>query len=144
MGNKNTKSPSKLDEREIQLLISNTNFTREQILQWHSAFLLEYKDGHISKKEFVELFKQLYNQGNPEKFAKFAFLVFDKVSHTLSQCSYYLIILLLRTIMGKYHSTSFFYLHRSLPKRTRRKLTWRDESNSHLIYSTSITIKRYF
>jgi hypothetical protein len=35
------KSPSKiLRENDIQMLLDNTSFTREQIKQWHTGFMV--------------------------------------------------------------------------------------------------------
>ena len=42
MGNKQAKKSSKLvlSEKDITVLLDNTNFTREQILDWHCGFLV--------------------------------------------------------------------------------------------------------
>ncbi len=37
-GKKN--DPTKLSEEEINLLLSNTSFKREEILQWHAGFIV--------------------------------------------------------------------------------------------------------
>ncbi len=44
MGNNNSSSKkfnSQLEEEHIELLLQNTSFTREQILDWHSGFLVK-------------------------------------------------------------------------------------------------------
>lgn len=38
----------------------------------------EFPDGYIREAQFVKIFKELYNHGHPEKFAKFAFSAFDQ------------------------------------------------------------------
>ncbi len=42
MGNKQGKKSSKLvlSEKDLIVLLDNTNFTREQILDWHLGFLV--------------------------------------------------------------------------------------------------------
>jgi NACalpha-BTF3-like transcription factor len=41
MGNKSAKQDKTvLDEKDITLLLENTNFTREQILEWHKGFIV--------------------------------------------------------------------------------------------------------
>lgn len=42
MGNKQIKKESKLNlsEKDITLLLDNTTFTREQIIDWHRGFLV--------------------------------------------------------------------------------------------------------
>ncbi len=45
MGNKSSKKkdPTKLTEQEIQLLLSNTSFSRDEIVQWHAGFIVSSK-----------------------------------------------------------------------------------------------------
>ena len=41
MGSKNTKEKRfELDEYDIKYLLDTTNFTREQIEEWHSGFIV--------------------------------------------------------------------------------------------------------
>ena len=45
MGNSNNSSKTfktELEEQHIDLLLENTSFTREQILDWHSGFLVTF------------------------------------------------------------------------------------------------------
>ena len=44
MGNKQVKKTSKLvlSEKDLMVLLDNTNFTREQILDWHCGFLVGF------------------------------------------------------------------------------------------------------
>lgn len=37
---KSKKHPTQLTEEEIQLLLKNTRFNRQQILDWHQGFLV--------------------------------------------------------------------------------------------------------
>mgnify|MGYP001810701017 CR=1 FL=1 len=44
MGSKSSKGPKKnaaeLTEEEIQLLLKNTHFNRQQIVEWHTGFIV--------------------------------------------------------------------------------------------------------
>jgi hypothetical protein len=40
MGNKINKNAAELTENDIQLLMCNTSFDREQIQDWHRGFLV--------------------------------------------------------------------------------------------------------
>ena len=44
MGNKQAKKSSKLvlSEKDLIILLDNTSFTREQILDWHLGFLVSF------------------------------------------------------------------------------------------------------
>jgi Ca2+-binding EF-hand superfamily protein len=37
----------------------------------------EFPEGHIDKQVYIEIYKELYSYGHPEKFAQFAFSAFD-------------------------------------------------------------------
>lgn len=44
MGNKDSKKKEtkSISESEITLLVNNTSFTREEILQWHQGFIVVF------------------------------------------------------------------------------------------------------
>lgn len=78
MGNKQgKKDASKLGEDEIQLLLANTSFSREEILTWHAGFLKDCPKGQLDKKKFIEVYKVFYPQGKADKFCSHVFKVFD-------------------------------------------------------------------
>lgn len=80
MGNKSgkgKKDSTKLTEEDIQLLIANTNFDREQIISWHQGFLKDCPKGELDKKKFTEVYKEFYPQGKADKFCGQVFQVFD-------------------------------------------------------------------
>ena len=52
------------------------NFILELILN-KILFKTEYPNGFRNKSQFLNIYKNLYKEGNPEKFAKFAFAAFD-------------------------------------------------------------------
>jgi Ca2+-binding EF-hand superfamily protein len=39
------KNPAELTEDEINLLLANTSFTREEILKWHEGFIKDCPKG---------------------------------------------------------------------------------------------------
>jgi Ca2+-binding EF-hand superfamily protein len=78
MGNKHNKNVQRgLNEKEVSMLMTNTGLTRPEVEAWHKQFMTEFPSGYIDQKQFVELYKQTYTHGHPEKFAKFAFNAFD-------------------------------------------------------------------
>jgi len=78
MGNKNAKQDKTvLDEKDITLLLENTSFTREQILEWHKGFISDCPTGQLTKKKFIDIYKQFYPSGRAEKFCEHVFRTFD-------------------------------------------------------------------
>jgi len=81
MGNKGGKSKKKdhtlLTEEEIQFLLKNTNYNRDQILKWHRGFLIDCPKGLLDKKKFTEVYKEFFPQGKAEKFSAEVFKLFD-------------------------------------------------------------------
>lgn len=78
-GSKKTKkaNPCELLEEEIQLLLQNTRFNRNQIIEWHKGFIKDCPKGKLDKKKFVEIYKQFYPQGKADKFCGHVFKTFD-------------------------------------------------------------------
>ncbi len=80
MGNKGAKGKKDknvLTEEEMNLLLANTQYTREQIVQWHAGFLKDCPKGELDKKKFTEVYKEFYPQGKADKFCAQVFNVFD-------------------------------------------------------------------
>jgi hypothetical protein len=86
---------------DITYLVNKTQFTREQILAWHTDFLVcihtmyavmcrirttisscrsqrDCPSGKLSKERFIELYRQFYKKGHVTKFCEQAFRVFDR------------------------------------------------------------------
>lgn len=91
MGNNNekVKDAKSLSEEEVNMLIQNTSFTRDEIIQWHSGFIKDCKyekhelhvyifdfvvltlspnkkkgpKGRLDKKKFMDVYKVFYPQG---------------------------------------------------------------------------------
>ena len=92
MGSKKSKTvkanPTELTEEDIQFLVKNTHFCREQIQEWHGGFIVlnliiflmkiyiflfkksNYPIGSLDKKKFIEAFKSLKNHGKQDKFCE--------------------------------------------------------------------------
>jgi Ca2+-binding EF-hand superfamily protein len=76
-GSKKKKNPTELTEDEVNLLLSNTSFTREEIYKWHQGFIHDCPKGQLDKKKFVDAYKAFYPQGKADKFCNHVFKVFD-------------------------------------------------------------------
>ncbi|CAF0790550.1 unnamed protein product [Brachionus calyciflorus] len=74
----NSKDFTKLSEQEIQILLENTPFDRDQIDEWHKGFLKDCPDGRMTKYKLIEFYKMLYPYGKVEQFCKRVFKVFDR------------------------------------------------------------------
>lgn len=81
MGNKSGKSKKAdktvLTEEEIQFLLKNTNYNRDQIKKWHAGFLLDCPKGELDKKKFLQVYKEFFPTIKADIFANEAFKLFD-------------------------------------------------------------------
>ncbi|CAF0787173.1 unnamed protein product [Brachionus calyciflorus] len=71
------KNPAELTEEEIQLLLNNTTFSREEIIKWHEGFIKDCPKGQLDKKKFIDAYQAFYPQGKADKFCSHVFKVFD-------------------------------------------------------------------
>ncbi|CAF0782239.1 unnamed protein product [Didymodactylos carnosus] len=79
MGNKSGKTDlTELTPKQIRMLQANTNFTPEQIKEWHRSFVRDCPSGKLDKKKFIEVYKQFYPQGKADNFCTYAFHTFDQ------------------------------------------------------------------
>ncbi|CAF5092617.1 unnamed protein product [Rotaria magnacalcarata] len=60
------------------MLKANTNFTEEQIREWHVGFLRDCPSGKLSKDRFIAVYEQFYPSGKAKDFCKYAFSTFDR------------------------------------------------------------------
>ena len=71
-----------LSEEEVNKLIANSNFTRDEIIALHKDFMRDTPSGKINSKEFAKKFKSAHMFGKikakPEKYCEVAFNAFDK------------------------------------------------------------------
>jgi Ca2+-binding EF-hand superfamily protein len=78
MGNKETKVVGvELDNETIDRLTKNTNYTPEQIRQWHEAFLRDCPSGKLNSRQFTEVYKKSYPEHEAEKYSAQVFRTFD-------------------------------------------------------------------
>ncbi|CAF4481666.1 unnamed protein product [Rotaria magnacalcarata] len=80
MGNKSSSKVNStiLTPKAIQMLKANTNFSEEQIREWHVGFLRDCPTGHLTKDRFVSVYEQFYPGGKAKEFCKYAFATFDR------------------------------------------------------------------
>ncbi|CAK9296314.1 unnamed protein product [Gordionus sp. m RMFG-2023] len=76
MGNKLAKK-NKLTADEIAFLKANTNFSEEQIKEWHKGFYQDCPKGNLSREKFIEVYKQFFPSGSAEEFCDHVFRTFD-------------------------------------------------------------------
>jgi Ca2+-binding EF-hand superfamily protein len=60
---------------EINVLMNNSLFTRDEIISWHQDFVT-FK-GKLDKKTFLEVYKWFYPNGSPQKICDYVFNAFD-------------------------------------------------------------------
>ena len=78
MGNKDSKAVGvELNHETIDRLTKNTNYTPEQIRQWHEAFLRDCPNGRLSPRQFTEVYKKFYPEHEAEKYSSQVFRTFD-------------------------------------------------------------------
>lgn len=78
MGHKQSKTALiELDDETIDRLTKNTNYTPEQIRQWHQAFLRDCPTGRLSSRQFTEVYKKFYPEHEAEKYSLQVFRTFD-------------------------------------------------------------------
>lgn len=66
-----------LTDRQLEMLMANTNYNEHEIRLWHKGFLNDCPDGKLDKPKFIQLYKQICPVGQPDNFAKCAFHTFD-------------------------------------------------------------------
>ncbi|CAF1046806.1 unnamed protein product [Didymodactylos carnosus] len=70
--------PTILTPKQIQMLKATTNFSEEQIREWHAGFLRDCPNGELSKDRFINVYQQFYPGGKAHKFCTYAFTSFDR------------------------------------------------------------------
>lgn len=66
-----------LSEEQIEMLKDQTNFTEDEILDWHKRFLDDCPHGYMTKKQFIIMHKALFPKCDAERFARHVFRAFD-------------------------------------------------------------------
>lgn len=76
-----------LSEQEIVYLLEHTKFSREQILEFHSNFLRDCPHGFLTKRQFLRIFKSLYqNETECDKSEKFCEHIFRALDVNSKNC----------------------------------------------------------
>jgi len=70
-------SKSKLLKQDMQFLLENTLFTKQQIEVWYKGFINDCPSGELTKAKFIEVYQQLFPQGNAQRFCSHIFRTFD-------------------------------------------------------------------
>jgi len=72
------KGMSHLSKDDMRFLQEGTNFSKDEIKQWHKGFMRDCPDGQLSKEKFKEVYAQFFPGGDPEAFCDHVFRSFDK------------------------------------------------------------------
>ncbi|VDM44181.1 unnamed protein product [Toxocara canis] len=75
MGLKGSKP--KLSKEDLEFLKRNTNFTEEQIKEWYKGFVQDCPKGHLTKEQFIKVYKDFFPSGSAEGFCEHVFRTFD-------------------------------------------------------------------
>ena len=63
------KKGSKLKSSDLNNLVKNTLFTREEIKEWYREFARDFPTGTINVDQFKELYGQFYPHSDAGQFA---------------------------------------------------------------------------
>eukprot|EP00053_Salpingoeca_punica_P012435 m.111296 g.111296 ORF g.111296 m.111296 type:complete len:191 (+) comp15949_c1_seq1:95-667(+) len=74
MGQQNAK----LKPEQLEDLVKETYFERDELQKWYKGFIRDCPSGLLDRTGFINIYKQFFPDGNPEKFASYVFGVFDK------------------------------------------------------------------
>ncbi|CAF0956195.1 unnamed protein product [Adineta steineri] len=72
-----SSSKKKLTKADLAFLEENTEFTREQITEWYEGFILDCPTGELTKKKFIQVYRQFFPNGQAEAFCTHIFRTFD-------------------------------------------------------------------
>ncbi|CAF1069488.1 unnamed protein product, partial [Didymodactylos carnosus] len=70
-------SKKKLSKADLQFLQENTEFSKEQIVDWYEGFILDCPTGELTKKKFIQVYRQFFPNGKAEAFCEHIFRTFD-------------------------------------------------------------------
>ena len=70
-------SKSHLSQEEIEYLSKHTRYDEQAVRQWYKGFKQDYPKGRITTDEFIEMYKNMFQNGNAEQFCCYVFKSFD-------------------------------------------------------------------
>lgn len=70
---------SDLTEDDIQFIMSNTDFNREQVVNWHNDFKKQCPTGRLTKADFINFYKKLIkgDHADEDQLCSIIFDVYD-------------------------------------------------------------------
>ncbi len=76
---KKTSHKTELTDDDIEFIMDNTDFNRDQVLRWFSAFKIQCPDCRLDRPNFINFYKNLIpgNSGVKDEFADAVFQAFD-------------------------------------------------------------------
>ena len=69
---------SKLKDREVDKLKEKTGFDEDEIQHWYAGFMRDTPTGEMQRSEFVQIYKELFPNGDATTFSTYIFNVIDK------------------------------------------------------------------
>ena len=71
----NSHSEDGIKNKEVERLKARTEFSGQEIREWHKKFHEDYPSGVITKEEFVSMYQQLFPDGDATRFGTRVFEV---------------------------------------------------------------------
>ncbi|XP_015781651.1 frequenin-1-like [Tetranychus urticae] len=68
----------KIEKQKITKLAEQTYFTEKEVKQWYKGFQQDCPDGKLTEKAFAKIYERFFPNGDPSKFSKLLFHVFDE------------------------------------------------------------------
>lgn len=98
MENRKIATKSSLNEEDIEFIIANTDFDRNQILEWHNEFRQKCPNNLLDKANFVKFYKSLIpgDSNAEDKFCEHVFNAFDTDNNGFIDFSEFLIAFWIR------------------------------------------------
>ncbi|XP_023229135.1 neuronal calcium sensor 2-like isoform X1 [Centruroides sculpturatus] len=66
-----------LTDEDVEFLKSRTNYQEETIREWYRGFKEDCPSGKVSEEKFAEMYKSLFDRGDPRRFCHHVFRTFD-------------------------------------------------------------------
>ena len=69
---------SKLKDRQIKKLEKKTGFDQDEIQHWYAGFMKDSPTGEMQRSEFVQIYRELFPNGDATTFSNYIFNIIDK------------------------------------------------------------------